>query len=557
MFKRPFRNALKGPLTAAFSASLALLCVSPAAAAPQTCPNDDIYAGNNDCLTATPLSGSTGWINDVALLDSARFDVFDLTLQPGETLIVDAFFSHADGNIDIGLRELLNGVCSNPYLANAQSTTDNETVSYTNTSSSPMLMKIQFFLADSVACTEYSFRYVVTSCPGDDFLQGNTSCIAGAELGGLNSPLETLTAMDGGSDYFRVSVPAGETLNVRIDFQHAIADLDLFVSSWSPYPCDISLASSEGVTNEESIVVVNPGPDTLLIGIQVLFYGSSGGSVCAPYDLSWEITPPACTLTDPLGPTSCSSAIPVPDSFILEDAVAEFDQPDYFRLYPSTGDRWRLKIDFLHAEGDLDMAIYDLNDCSGNWLSVSQGTTDSEFLEIDADSDYIVQVYRYSGAGVCSRYDIEFLLSQTGNSLGWLYCEGLPNAVSLGADLRAFGSESIGDNDFRLEASSLPPSSFGFYLNSTGVGFVTPPGSVGRLCINGGGVGRFIRPGEIQQSGPSGITSLALDLASIPRPSGTVAILPGERWSFQYWYRDTASTGPVSNFSDALLVFFE
>ena len=549
MFKRPFTKAL-------LPAALALLSAGAAVAAPQGCPNNDVYAGNGTCITAVPLGGSAGWINDVVLLPSARFDYFEVILEPGESIVVDAFFSHAEGDINLGLRDYTNGFCSNAYLASSNSTTDNESASHTNSGSSPLLVKIQFYLADPGICTEYSFRYVVTSCPGDDFLQGNSGCGLGPDLVGFQSPLVGLTSLSSGPDFFEVTLEPGETLDLQINFLHAIADLDLFASDSTIYPCNDSLTSSESVGNQESIQVGNTYGFPMLVGIEVRFYGSNG-AICAPYDLSWEITPPGCALVDPLPPTSCGNQFPLTQSLVLEDAVVEDGDADYFHLVQSPGDRWRLKIDFQHAEGDLDMAIYDLNDCDGSQVAVSQGTTNSEFLEIDADSDYIVKVYRYGGPGVCNSYDIEFLRSQPGNSIGWFLCDGLANEVCSGANLRAVGSELVADNDVQLEASSLPPNSFGFYLNSTGVGTVMPPGSVGILCINGGGIGRFIRPGEIQQSGPSGTTSLALDLASIPRPNGTVAILPGERWSFQYWYRDTASTGPVSNFSDAIFVFFE
>lgn len=39
-----------------------------------------------------------------------------------------------------------------------------------------------------------------------------------------------------------------------------------------------------------------------------------------------------------------------------------------------------------------------------------------------------------------------------------------------------------------------------------------------------------------------------------PQPTGFIAVLPGDSYNFQYWFRDVGST---SNFSDALSVTFQ
>lgn len=72
------------------------------------------------------------------------------------------------------------------------------------------------------------------------------------------------------------------------------------------------------------------------------------------------------------------------------------------------------------------------------------------------------------------------------------------------------------------------------------------------LCIGGGGSAPgFIARSQIRNSGDSGTFSLAVDLTSMPTPTGGVAATPGERWYFQAWYRD-ANPAPTSAFSDAV-----
>ena len=62
---------------------------------------------------------------------------------------------------------------------------------------------------------------------------------------------------------------------------------------------------------------------------------------------------------------------------------------------------------------------------------------------------------------------------------------------------------------------------------------------------------------QIQFSGPAGVIEIPVDLAALPRPNGTVAAVPGERWNFTAWFRDGGPAGPSSNFSDAVEITFQ
>lgn len=142
--------------------------------------------------------------------------------------------------------------------------------------------------------------------------------------------------------------------------------------------------------------------------------------------------------------------------------------------------------------------------------------------------------------------------------LGERYCvPAIPNSTGRAGRMGAIGSLDIARNDFRLDAWSLPLNSFGYFLIAPLPGDVTGiPNSVGRLCL-GGGIGRFVGPGEVFDSGPSGSASLAIDLAAVPNPSlGLVPVQAGETWHFQAWHRDATSTGVTSNFTEGLSVTF-
>lgn len=124
------------------------------------------------------------------------------------------------------------------------------------------------------------------------------------------------------------------------------------------------------------------------------------------------------------------------------------------------------------------------------------------------------------------------------------------------ATLIAGGSRDVSLNDLTLTAGHLPAGSFGFFIASRSPGFsANPGGSQGDLCL-AGDIGRYVGPGQIQNSGASRSIALALDLTAVPGPTGSVSVTAGETWVFQGWYRDANPT-ITSNFTDAVSVQFQ
>ena len=137
------------------------------------------------------------------------------------------------------------------------------------------------------------------------------------------------------------------------------------------------------------------------------------------------------------------------------------------------------------------------------------------------------------------------------------YCTAAPNSTGGLGMLTATGSFVASDNDVTLNVSGLPANTFGFFVNSQTPGFVVgPAGSAGNLCL-GGGIGRYIRPGQIQNGGAAGAFSMALDLTQTPTPSGPVSVVAGETWNFQAWHRDTTGGLATSNFTNGFRVEFQ
>ena len=132
------------------------------------------------------------------------------------------------------------------------------------------------------------------------------------------------------------------------------------------------------------------------------------------------------------------------------------------------------------------------------------------------------------------------------------YCgPGAVNSTGASGVIRGLGSASVSTNQLSMEASNLPTSSFGFFLTSQQQSLIPMPGgSQGNLCLNGSSIHRYVQ--SVLTSGSAGAFGLSLDLTDVP---GHGAILAGETWNFQAWFRDN-NPGPTSNFTDAVAVTF-
>ncbi len=158
-----------------------------------------------------------------------------------------------------------------------------------------------------------------------------------------------------------------------------------------------------------------------------------------------------------------------------------------------------------------------------------------------------------------------------GNSRGWVAYLDAPPAVNVGtpicspavsnstgvpATLLAIGSKLVENNATSLQVNGLPTNQTGFFLNgSTSTFQPMAGGSQGNLCL-GGTVGRYVRAGEVQNSGTHGAIALEIDLMDTPGPAGDYAVLSGQSLVFQAWYRDVNPLA-TSNFSDAAQVNFQ
>ena len=178
------------------------------------------------------------------------------------------------------------------------------------------------------------------------------------------------------------------------------------------------------------------------------------------------------------------------------------------------------------------------------------GATTIELLEIAWPSG-IHEVYE--GLAI----DSEHVLVE---GTGWdcppptSYCTAAPNSVGPGALLTSTGTTSISANDFVLQVTGAPPDQFSLFFY--GLAQTQVPFYDGWQCVAGGGSGLFrIVPAQLIDS--SGNLSRWVDYDAPPMNAGTGALEAGDRWNFQFWYRDPGGPGGTGgNTSDARSVLF-
>ncbi|MEM9380875.1 MAG: hypothetical protein AAGB93_13060 [Planctomycetota bacterium] len=234
---------------------------------------------------------------------------------------------------------------------------------------------------------------------------------------------------------------------------------------------------------------------------------------------------------------------------------------------------WRFSD--VNGDGTVDEAteadvVYDAPATSLIW-EITPASDGSLYVVEDQNPDRLLRLVDLNGDGLfdgpgeeITIYDETVSPTNFGSPKGIVLLENLPigtnecgpavaNSSGGPATASAIGSTSLAAQSVTLSATGLPTNSFSYFLTSTTPAFIANPGgSQGNLCLSGA-VGRYA--GNILNSGASGEVSLAIDVTSLPQPTGSVAAVVGETWRFQAWFRD-ANPNVTSNFSDAIAITF-
>lgn len=192
-------------------------------------------------------------------------------------------------------------------------------------------------------------------------------------------------------------------------------------------------------------------------------------------------------------------------------------------------------------------------------LSLMGAAADFQVLDytVAAPTGTLMDDFRFYRRAITAAEVMTWATSCTGGSLGTVYCSpAVVNSTGAPGMFELTGSAVIANNNLSLVASSLPMHSATLFLTSRTQGLVmNPGGSMGTLCL-GGSIGRYTGPGQVQNSGAAGRSTLLVDLTNHPTPTGLVQVQPGDTWNFQAWYRDAVGGVATSNFTSAAEITF-
>ncbi|HIG85732.1 MAG TPA: hypothetical protein EYG55_02255 [Gemmatimonadetes bacterium] len=299
----------------------------------------------------------------------------------------------------------------------------------------------------------------------------------------------------------------------------------------------------------------------------------AGASGSGTFTIAPDFCSPSSDSFDPNG--VCVSATSMTDGTHNALVVSKSD-PDYYVVTVAPGDTLQIDLTFLHADGDVDMFLYD--DCDVNVLTDSTSASNNETLSwvnpTPCDTDVWVRIEVWSGSDFsCNTYD----LAITGTGGGAAICNSDINYLCDPANVSSSGTPATilatGSLDFtdvtplQLAVGGGPVGEIGYFLCSAGQNPGGFPVSNGMLCL----VGPYVRysPNTATYHGPGANSMGSFDANGVFRVSLAVgasygvpnvipstspqAIQPGDTWVFQLWFVD----GPgVSNFSSAVAVTF-
>ena len=248
------------------------------------------------------------------------------------------------------------------------------------------------------------------------------------------------------------------------------------------------------------------------------------------------------TLTDNVGASAGTEDL---------DCAFNGEASDVWFTYTAIGN-CPVTVDLAGSSFDTAMKAYE-GSCSTLFpVACNDDATGLQSLvtwQADPGTTYFIQVGGFNGA----TGDIVMNVSE---GLGSVVCAGNANSTGVGALLRACGSDTVADNAMTLEVTDLPANQNVLFVNSQETILVANPGgSQGDLCIGSLALGRHVN--DIVNSGSSGQATLSLDLANVPTNLALTAVVAGETWYWQAWYRDVDGGGAAtSNLSSAVGVTF-
>ena len=346
---------------------------------------DDGLEDNDTFDDARLIAGSTGALR----LCEGDDDYYAILLGSGDTVTVDLTFSDAEGDVDLRLLSP-----SEAVVASSISSSDDESLTYVVDEAGTYVIRASLFRDDgSSPGNGYDLdidvdEAVAPGCPSDR-LENNDS-MDGAEP--LPPELYTgLNVCEDDEDWYRLSLDAGDTVTVDVEFSHAEGDIDMRLLDSAGTP----LVSSTSGTDDESVEYTVESSGTYFI--RVYLFADRGSSIGNEYDILVSVDggggggpSDSCDEDDRLEENDSFEDGAFLDPELYTRLLACPGDDDYYTILLADGETVTVTLTFDDDEGDIDLALLDESEAR---VASSVSVTDNEELVYTSESFEFYRIF--------------------------------------------------------------------------------------------------------------------------------------------------------------------
>jgi len=370
------------------------------AAGSSTCEDDD-FESNDSSGSATGVDFDTNgeWYNWFLKICPANVDYYRMNIPADHKVGAIVSYTEANGMLKMDLLDS----DGSTVLASGQRTTD-EVYAESQVFSQGQDVFLRVQGDNAQVANSYSLlavREEFVQCNDDSFEPNDTPNDAGAVTADIYSNL----ACCGDPDWYKIDLSTGDKLEVLIEFVQENGDLDLWVFDSATVfggdalSCDNALGCGITETSDETVTVES----ILADGTYYIAVGPYQNAKNA-YDMTIVVTPQTQTCQDdadeenddPVNGTGIVSSTTKPDQVLCPA------DEDWYWVYLYADETVVVDLTFLHADGDLDLKLYDSEvtpeTLFEHQLASSVTVTDNEHLEYTAeiDGDFNIRVYGWN-----------------------------------------------------------------------------------------------------------------------------------------------------------------
>lgn len=247
---------------------------------------DDALEQNDDCASAVSVGLPSQ--NFGLVVTKTDPDYYSVDIPAESTLTVATLFSQLQADVDL---RLLSDDCAT-VLDASLSTSDDEQVSLTNCTTSPLPVKIyvEVWSGSSGDCSDYELIVSSDSICADDPLELNNDCASAYPLS-IGTTINLKVTECDQVDYFDLSLEPGESIDVVMTLDPSEADLDLELYT-NDGACDSPaglLDFSYNLGGTESIAWENATGQHVDYVLKVTTFSFESGVNCTGYVLDYQI----------------------------------------------------------------------------------------------------------------------------------------------------------------------------------------------------------------------------------------------------------------------------